>query len=367
MYHKPNLPELTLSALGETGHAELTIPVLKQRSYTGNAPVISSALADMPCADLGMDGVLEKLNVTLRHIQFLNHTFHEMTDFGMVYAHLRPYWYKYDIAKIEDALRTAEECDRKMWREVLVNDRITTWCVRPRRMWDLFANRVVPDWIVCEARQVGIMLIGNIACMGGQDRVHVYAMTPINGYEWPVPVPKDANLDHIHIEMLNNRVEHAWLDVLCLQQEGGISEHLRLEEWKLDVPTIGEVYASPASVPLHLTPDYFESDQCWFRRVWTLQEITEDAIIGGETGDDIMETWRVILELASEMQNWVFSTLLDKVSGLSYLLNGLSIPIYDAKKSDADAWEELMDVMLNVCRGKLFFYFPEPGNGKKYW
>ncbi|PBK62307.1 hypothetical protein ARMSODRAFT_1024918 [Armillaria solidipes] len=32
-----------------------------------------------------------------------------------------------------------------------------------------------------------------------KDRVNV--MTPINGYEWPVPMPKDANLDLIRIEM----------------------------------------------------------------------------------------------------------------------------------------------------------------------
>ncbi len=43
-----------------------------------------------------------------------------------------------------------------------------------------------------------------------------------------------------------------------------------MEEWKLDVPTIGWVYANPTRVvcyfnglgrPLHLTPDYFESDR----------------------------------------------------------------------------------------------------------
>ncbi len=62
-------------------------------------------------------------------------------------------------------------------------------------------------------------------------------MTPINGYEWPVPMPKDANLDLIRIEMLNLGAEYAWLDVLCLRQEGGKGKHLRVEEWKLDVPT----------------------------------------------------------------------------------------------------------------------------------
>ncbi len=33
-------------------------------------------------------------------------------------------------------------------------------------------------------------------------------------------MPKDANLDLIRIEMLNLGAEYAWLDVLCLRQEG---------------------------------------------------------------------------------------------------------------------------------------------------
>ncbi|PBK63690.1 hypothetical protein ARMSODRAFT_533092 [Armillaria solidipes] len=104
----PDLPEITLSALSETGQAELTIPVLKQRSYTGNAPLISFALANTPCADLGIDGVLEKLNATLgtsftlrsRILRLLGivqlHSILEPyvtrnDDFGTVYAHLRLY------------------------------------------------------------------------------------------------------------------------------------------------------------------------------------------------------------------------------------------------------------------------------------
>ncbi len=34
-----------------------------------------------------------------------------------------------------------------------------------------------------------------------KDRVNV--MTPINGYKWPVPIPKNASLDLIRVEMLN--------------------------------------------------------------------------------------------------------------------------------------------------------------------
>ncbi|KAK0499227.1 hypothetical protein EDD18DRAFT_66033 [Armillaria luteobubalina] len=405
MFHEcRNLPEIILSALAETGRTELAIPVLKQRSYTGNEPVISSALANTPCADLGINGVLEGLNATLGTFYSpgytVLHPWRKMTlhsilepyvarnnDFGTVYAHLRRLWYDYGVAKIEDVLRIREENDREMRREVLVHGRITRPDVPPRRVWDLYANRVVPYW-VAKTVPLGI----SHAWVDENDRVDV--MTPINGYEWPVPMPKDTNLDLIRIEMLNIGAQYAWLDVLCLRQEGGKGEYLRLEEWKLDVPTIGWVYeCSPHAVcyfnglgrPLHLTPDYFESDRCWFRCAWTLQEITNYTIIGGETDDDILEEEvekvfherlahlrgmrkrHFVLELASEMQNRVSSTPLDKVAGLSYLIHPGCIPIYDAKKSDTDAWEQLMDAMSPLPRGKVFFHFPEPGNGKKYW
>ncbi len=80
------------------------------------------------------------------------------------------------------------------------------------------------------------------AWMEEKDCVNMW--TPVNGYDWPVPIPKDTNLDLICIEMLNLGAEYAWLDVLCLRQAGGRVEHLCIEEWKLDVPTIGAVYAS---------------------------------------------------------------------------------------------------------------------------
>ncbi|PBK59649.1 hypothetical protein ARMSODRAFT_1027199 [Armillaria solidipes] len=38
--------------------------------------------------------------------------------------------------------------------------------------------------------------------------------------------------------------------------------------------------------PLRLKPGYFEDDRCWFNRAWTIQEISEKMVIGGETGDD---------------------------------------------------------------------------------
>ncbi|KAK0431763.1 hypothetical protein EV421DRAFT_2089860 [Armillaria borealis] len=393
------LPDVTLSSLTETGQDESTIPVLKQRSYTGKG-FVPSALANTLCADLGVYGVLEELNNTLGTsytldsvLPVLDSYVAQNCDFGTAYASLRPYWS--DIHTIEHKLCIREQEDREMRRNVLIHDRITSPNVRPRRVWDLYANRVVPYW-VAGTYPWGI----SRAWVNEKDRVNV--MTPINGYEWPVPIPKDASLDLIRIEMLNLGAKYAWLDVLCLRQEGGKSEHLRLDEWMLDVPTIGWVYATRATYahhqlirvvcyfnglgrPLDLTLDDFKSDRCWFRRAWTLQEITPNPIIGGETVNDVMDkevrrrfdekltSLREIrkldmtLEILSEMRNRVSTKPLDRVAGLVYLVMTDSIPIYDAEQSEADAWEVLMDAMEPRNRAELLFYYPEPGNGKKSW
>ncbi len=50
-----SLPKVTLSSLTEASRAGSTIPVLKQRSYTGKE-VIPSALANILCANLGVHG-----------------------------------------------------------------------------------------------------------------------------------------------------------------------------------------------------------------------------------------------------------------------------------------------------------------------
>ncbi|KAK0479114.1 hypothetical protein IW261DRAFT_163486 [Armillaria novae-zelandiae] len=383
IYHEhPNLPKITLTALAETGRAELTTPVPKQRSYTELNAALGTSYS------LGSKALPLSRKTTLRSI--LKPYVARNDDFGTVYSHLRRFWYS---AEIEHTLHVAEEEDGERRKKVLVHGRITTRQVPPRRLWDLYANRVVPYWFAYRdpwgfAHWWGI----SHAWVDEQDRVNV--RTPINGSEWPVPMPNDANLDLIRIEMLNLGAQYAWLDVLCLRQEGGKGEHLRLEEWKLDVPTIGGVYSRAANAvcyfnglgrPLHLTPDYFESNRCWFRRAWTLQEITEDAVIGGETGVDIAaeEVQKAFdeqlarlrdlrnecsaLELVSEMRNRVSSKPLDKVAGLAYLLYTYCIPIYDAEMSDVDAWEVLVDVMSSWSRAELFFLFPEPGNGRKYW
>ncbi len=412
-------PEITLSALGETGQAESTIAVLKQKSYTDRKPVILSVLANTPCADLGVLGLLEKLNDTLGTSYnldtyetsedpstpqvFAEVTFHRNAkhlhsilelyvqrndDFGTAYAHLRHFWYELITIEFKHELRRREEEDWR--RRQIARGRITTPDIPPRRIWDLYANRVVPYWVGW-AFPYGI----SHAWMEDTERVDVW--TPINGYEWPVPIPKDASLDLIRIEMLNLGVQYVWLDVLCLRQAGGLREDLRAEEWKVDVPTIGYVYQRSRKVicyfsglgrPLNLKPGDFESNRFWFNRAWTLQEISEHMIVGGETGDGTIQediqarfhdqlaslrrirapsTSITVFDFLSQMKSRVSTNPMDRVAGLVYLLRPNYIPIYDAAQSQEDAWVALVNAMEYSSRVELLFLYPGPGSGTKYW
>ncbi len=317
------------------------------------------------------------------------------SDFGTAYAHVRPFWYRHDLADVEDELRTIEERDSKMREDVLVNKRIISDVVYPRRVWDLYSNRVVPLWA---AR--GWPYAISHAWVEEKDRMDV--LTPINGYEWPVPIPKDTNLDLIRIEMLNAGAEYAWLDVLCLRQVGGRREDLRAEEWKLDVPTIGMVYRGFEPIvyyfnglgrPLRIKAGDFESDRSWFRRAWTLQEGGDERIIGGDTGDDNAMEGEVRAEIdrrllalrelygfrssfpdpdvwtvLSPMRDRVCTNPVDRIAGLVYLLRGVkAIPAYHEMQSMEDAWTALVDMLYRPHRATLFFTYPRPGNRDKVW
>ncbi|KAK0198002.1 hypothetical protein F5146DRAFT_67167 [Armillaria mellea] len=297
----------------------------------------------------------------------------------------------------------------------------------PRRVWDLFSNRVVPWWVALHAPW-GI----SHAWLDISRRKKVD--TPVNGREWPVSIPEDANLDLVRIEMLNLGAEYAWLDVLCLRQEGGQNENLRAGEWILDVPTIGNAYALGPVVcyfnglgrPLVRSFD-FDSDRSWFRRTWTLQETTRNHTIpGGNAGDEMLnsEVWnqfmgqRASVERAMGKVAFWLSLLrdrtsekdVDKVAALTYFVasggaaghnetrptistthgsashdytqidstsNDNSIrtgdptsttaPGYSELQSAEDAWTALVKVMRGDHRSDMFFSYHEPGTDKNAW
>ncbi|KAK0436036.1 uncharacterized protein EV420DRAFT_1317510 [Desarmillaria tabescens] len=328
-------------------------------------------------------------------------------DFGMAYGCLRQIWYTDDWSTIRDTFRKWEEEDREMRRKALLGNRIVKPSLLPRRVWDLFSNRVVPLWCtgIKEERTWTVLPISH-GWMDEKDRVDEW--TPINGYEWPVPIPKDTNLNFIRIEMLNIEAEdslfaaeYAWLDVLCLRQVGGPGEDMRGEEWKLDVPTIGKVYRDTEVVtylsglgrPLSLKDGNLESDRSWFRRAWTVQEVGGKMLIAGDTPDGPMHARRDkdgnyetelltrfhkqlefvqvflygVTAVLGEMQNRVSTNPVDKVAGLAFLLDSEMIPAYYESESLEDAWTALVNSLDEWSRAELFFLYPEPGNAGRKW
>ncbi|PBK59667.1 hypothetical protein ARMSODRAFT_982863 [Armillaria solidipes] len=135
--HYKELPEVTLSASDGTSHAESSIAVLKQRSFTGR--VLPSAIADIPCAVLGLDGMLERLNSTVRTpgsplYRVREYFVAENYDLGTAYAHLRRYPYNFNI----DRHVTAHKSNEKRQQHLVEHRKIKN--APPRRMWDLHAN-----------------------------------------------------------------------------------------------------------------------------------------------------------------------------------------------------------------------------------
>ncbi|KAK0466559.1 hypothetical protein IW261DRAFT_1284909, partial [Armillaria novae-zelandiae] len=380
-----------------------------QRAYTGRSPVIPSSLSDTPCATLSVQGILDTLNTTLQTAQtldtpflssFLEDCITNNCDFGTVYAHVRPVWPYWST--IQDELRRWKVRDQEDRRNALVGNRIVNVHIPPRRVWDLYSNRVLPKWRITGTGKLPSPISHAWADKG--DRVDVW--TPINGRDWPVPIPKDANLNLIRIELLNLGAVYVWLDVLCLRQKGGPREDLRIEEWKLDVPTIGYLYRDADVVvwylsglgrPLSLKEGDLESDRCWFRRAWTLQEVGNQRIIAGDTPDgplhaetiddkgdyenDILTRFHKQLQvlddispdsyemfsLLAEMQKRVSANPVDKVAGLAFRLESATIPAYYENQSLEDAWVALVNAIIPWCRAELFFLYPEPGTASKRW
>ncbi len=121
-----------------------------------------------------------------------------------------------------------------MRQKALIGNWIVNPCLEPRRVWDLYSNHVVPYWI---AREFPDPI--SHAWVDEEDCVDSGCLSM--GRSGLCQIPKNTNLNLIQIEMPNLEVEYMWLDVLCLRQKGGLMEHLHAEEWKLDVPTIGNI------------------------------------------------------------------------------------------------------------------------------
>lgn len=331
------------------------------------------------------------------------------TDFGQVYALLRPRWHRTPRQAI-DGIHMSHRRDDEERKKAITKDTITNPKIRPRRVWDLWSNRVVPIWMAGAEVQYHLDFIAvSHAWMDVSLRTNIN--TPINGYEWPVPVPIDTTLERVRMELLNTIAASplspslVWLDVLCLRQ-GGVpkKEELRLEEWKLDVPTIGwiyrvssrQVFCYYSGLGRPLEAGDLTSPRHWLNRAWTLQETTERWMIGGisplsppmdprdpgyGTVNDVLRPLRERIMVMShrngvgcfalldDMRHRSAETEIDKIAGLAYFFRepGKPLATYTQNQDPEVAWLHLISITHRYHLTQIFFHFSEPGNGNQVW
>ena len=288
------------------------------------------------------------------------------------------------------------------------------YSVMPRRLWDLKSNRVV-DFRMLHATQLTaetIPTFWTVSHSWTSDMSSVW--TSVNQYQWPIPLPKSVSLDYLRSELLAIGAEYIWLDVVCLRQQSEIDslERLRREEWKLDVPTIGNVYRAAAKIVryfnglgVEFSNDAWDHPRHWFQRAWTLQEIaTEHSTINAGIPRDQGEVFlnsrgmmqgkviklrsaiRPIIqlaaqvdsscgcevyELAREMTKRHASQPIDKISGLFYLLRTTKLPCYDSQMTSEDFceefWRQCFTLLPAGRKAEILFDFPYRGLDKQWF
>jgi hypothetical protein len=371
--------------------------------------VLTESEADEPCTSFdGPRGLLDRLNKVFgsKHVLdpgmekgglrgALQHCINEEWDLGTAYGHLRLIW-----NDAEQKLKAIMDEQQKLAADARAaaidhsNGRITQPWLSPRRVWDLYSNRVIPQWTMGLEQHPWAI---SHSWMEPDLRHNVW--TTINGKEWPVPIPKDTSLARIRVELLNMGAEHVWLDVLCLRQEGLLEkEGIRMEEWRLDVPTIGSVYQQNQHIAYYFsglgrpfTLGNMDSNRHWLNRAWTLQEISVNGRPAGIhpgsryiTNPQLNEEGEYLdpqvarfddafaRQLSLTQKDNFFDVLramrkraatgdLDKIAGLGYLLGCKSLPQYDTTKTSNQAFSKMLEVTSSRYRGDLFFRYPRPG------
>ena len=228
-------------------------------------------------------------------------------DFGLAYAAARIAWKDFNSIdssvicrqrgqwhrhsqRLDEAQAEAIKIDSSASEQELITD---PYSVMPRRIWDLKSNRTINFQMLHSA----LPDIGTPPTFWTVSHSWTNDMSPtwtaVNQHQWPIPLPKDITLDKLRSELLTLGAEYIWIDVVCLRQQGSDpnSEQLRKEEWRLDVPTIGNVYRAAARIVcyfnglgIRFSNEGWDDPRHWLQRAWTLQEITaEISTINGGT------------------------------------------------------------------------------------
>ena len=390
---------------------------------------ITPEQADVSCRSLNEDVLwrslaaligLNKDKIQAEHLWIQNDIRYFVAcdlDFGLAYAIARVAWKSFN-EYAEDS--SGISLQRGKWHEraqVLDQERqkaieadfsnpeqqlITSpYEIMPRRLWDLRSNRVI-NFRMLHAVQSGTPDFWAVTHSWTSNMSPVW--TTINQHQWGVPLPNGISLESVRSELLTMGAEYVWIDVLCLRQSSKVSylENLKREEWKVDVPTIGNVYRSAGRIVRYFNGlgvpfsySGWDDARHWLQRAWTLQEIAdENTTINGGTPRDRGQVllnsqsriWgRVIklrdairpvthlaaqvdgphgcevYELVQEMNKRHASQPVDKISGLFYLLRTTKLPCYDTQMSCEEFWKQCFHLLPHERKAEILFDFPYRG------
>ena len=200
-------------------------------------------------------------------------------------------WHKHALMLEEERMKAIEIDNSSSGQQIRQDHIISPYSVMPRRLWDLKSNRVV------DFQMLHAFLSTYESSPTTKTRPKFWAvshtwtsdmsptLTPINQYQWPIPLPKNTTLDDLRSELLTLGVEYIWLDVVCLRQnsEGNLLGRLQRMEWRLDVPTIGNIYRTATKIVRYFnglgvpfSKEGWDDPRHWLQRAWTLQEIAQE-------------------------------------------------------------------------------------------
>ncbi|KAF8460892.1 hypothetical protein BDZ91DRAFT_831680 [Kalaharituber pfeilii] len=411
---------------------------------TNSDAAMHTGMARIPCSDNSPEWLCDNINDLLKSsrsvdeegiTEDLDACIEAELDFGTAYALLRSRWsWKCPSCSNSEYLAlhnpTSGRCTcilclyakDEMGVEIpgplnVISD---PYNMLPRRIWDLYANRVVPfscsqppKCTKCSTitQQPPIYPFHAISHSWAQYRKSDFS--EINQNHWEVPLPLYADIYKVREEMLQKiGAEYCWLDVLCLRQErkDKRKEKERQLEWATDVPTIGNVYQLCAGIMRYfngLGVNFSEGSMIdsyhWLTRAWTLQEIRPESLmytgavdsakypiplhakLYGKSVPCLMLRQHLaplaqlardcdspngcsILELIRHMKARYASNDLDKITGISYLLKSVTLPVYDPAESIESAWVRGIVHIRYLLKLEILFNCPyarRPCTGEK--
>lgn len=375
---------------------------------------IPDSLADVPTSTISVGTLLKTLNKVLGTKYYLGmpglrecleQVLASSPDFGVAYGTIRPWWFLHSglsFAQVPSLMRSRQRELRAQWDNAVRDFCITDARLPPRRVWDLFSNRVLPFHVLPRwpDRPAGYIppVVWCVSHGWVEPTERTFVLTRINGEEWPVPIPAATSLAHVRVELLNMGAQYVWLDVLCLRQvsDDAAREALREREWATDLPTLGCVYqrqplrarewrtareAAAAGVlgeyvgskdqpldevpcvtyftglglPLDVAQRALNSARHWCHRVWTVQEASHCWLPGGLTGAvpagahaffaevrwivACAQNERQAMRLMTDVRARHCTTEHDRINGLAHMLGCATLPLYSDRLSVESTWQ----------------------------